>query len=97
MIKYGFDTYMDNESYSTDFAQDNCNKVFIDVVNSSTMFTTKLSVVVKDCKNTILCISQEGKSNEKDYKLAYTLALREAFDSFNVLKIMFIQLKKFWE
>lgn len=86
MQKYGFETYLDNETYSTSFASDNCNKVFIDVVNNSNLFTTKLSIIVKDCKNTILFKSEEGKSNEKEFKVAYTMALRQAFDNFSVLK-----------
>jgi hypothetical protein len=86
MQKYGFETYLDNETFSTSFATDNCNKVFIDVVNTSNLFTTKLSIIVKDCKNTILFQSEEGKSNEKEFKVAYTMALRQAFDNFSVLK-----------
>jgi hypothetical protein len=87
MQKYGFETYLDNETFSDAFASDNCNKVFIDVVNTSNMFTTKLSIVVKDCKNTVLFQSEEGKSNEKEFKVAYSLALRQAFDNFSVLKL----------
>ncbi len=86
MEKYGFETYLDNETYSNDFASTNCNKVFIDVFSNSNMFTTKLSVVIKDCKNNVLFISEEGKSNDKEFKVAYNLALRQAFDNFSVLK-----------
>ena len=84
--KYGFETYLDNETYSTSFASDNFNKVCMDVVNNSNVFTTKLSIVVKDCKNNILFQSEEGKSNEKEFKVAYTMALRQTFDNFSVLK-----------
>lgn len=87
MQKYGFESYLDNEKFPSDFANNNCSKIFIDVVNNSNMFTTKLSIVVKDCKNTILFKSEEGKSNEKEFKVAYTIALREAFDNFSVLKL----------
>ena len=86
MEKYGFETYFDNETYSDGFASENCNKIFIDVENNSNLFTTKLSVVVKDCKNNVLFKSEEGKSNEKEFKVSYNLALREAFDNFGVLK-----------
>jgi hypothetical protein len=84
--KYGFETYYDNETYPTDFAATNCNKIFIDILNNSNMFTTKLKVVVKDCKNNVLYTSDEGTSREKEYKLAYNEALRLAFDNFGVLK-----------
>jgi hypothetical protein len=47
---------------------------------------TKLSVVLKDCKNTILFTSVEGKSREKEYQTSYNQALREAFNSFETLE-----------
>lgn len=43
-------------------------------------------MVLKDCQNNVLYTSQEGKSKEKDYKTAYTQALREAFASFDLIK-----------
>lgn len=86
MEKYGFEAYLDNDKFPSDFANNNCSKIFIDVVNKSNLFTTKLSIVVKDCKNNILFTSEEGKSAEKEFKVAYTIALREAFDNFSVLK-----------
>ncbi len=86
MEKYKFETYLDNEVFPEDFAKDNCNKIFVDVLDNSTMFTTRVTVVIKDCKNTILFTSTEGKSKEKEYKAAYNQALRMAFDSFTILK-----------
>ncbi len=84
--KYGFETYYNNETAPDDFVNSNCNKIFVDIVNNSNMFTTKLKVVIKDCKNNILISSEEGSSREKEYKVAYNEALRMAFDNFSVLK-----------
>lgn len=92
MEKYKFETYLDNEVFPEDFAKDNCNKIFVDVLDNSTMFTTRVTVVIKDCKNTILFTSTEGKSKEKEYKAAYNQALRMAFDSFTILKTHSYQL-----
>ena len=86
MQKYDFEAYYDNEKYPMDLANNNCSKIFIDVVDNSNMFTTKLKVVIKDCKNNILISSEEGASREKEYKVAYNEALRMAFDNFSVLK-----------
>jgi len=86
MEKYGFETYLDSDILPADFARSNCNKIFIDVVNSSSVFVTKLKVIIKNCSNTIIATSDIGTSNEKEYKVAYTQALRKAFDSFTVLK-----------
>lgn len=85
MQKYGFETYLDSEILPADFAGNNCNKVFVSIENNSSLFITKLKVVLKDCKNTVLFISDEGRSKEKEYKVAYTQALRQAFASFDKL------------
>ena len=85
--KYDFETYFVNESAPDDFINSNCNKIFIEVLNNSNMFTTKLKVVVKDCKNNILATSLEGTSKEKEYNVAYNEAIRMAFDNFGILKM----------
>ncbi len=82
MEKYGFVTYYDTDSLPVELANQNCNKVYLDVLSKGNMFTTKLTIVIKDCQNKILFTSVEGKSREKEYKVAYTQALREAFASF---------------
>jgi hypothetical protein len=85
MEKYGFVTFFDTDILPIEVAENNCNKVFVEVQSNGNMFMTKMSVVLKDCKNTILFTSVEGKSQEKDYQISYNQALREAFNSFNSL------------
>lgn len=85
MQKYGFVTFFDTEVLPDEVAGDNCKKVFVDVQNNGSVFLTKISIVLKDCKNTILFTSVEGKNREKDYQVSYNLALREAFNSFETL------------
>ena len=84
--KYGFETYYNNETAPDEFVTSNCNKIYIDVLENNNMLTTKLKIVVKDCKGTILATSEEGTSREKEYLVAYNLALRMALDNFGVLK-----------
>ncbi|MBY0487714.1 MAG: hypothetical protein K2P85_11085 [Flavobacteriaceae bacterium] len=86
MQKYGFETYYDNETAPDDFVNSNCNKVFVDLVASNSIFTTKVKVVIKDCKGSILMSSEEGTSRDKEFKTAYNEALRMAFDNFLALK-----------
>jgi hypothetical protein len=86
MEKYGFVTYFDTDILPTEIANQNCNKVFVDVISNGNMFMTKLTVVLKDCKNEILFTSTEGKSREKEYQVSYNQALREAFGSFDTLE-----------
>lgn len=45
------------------------------------MFTTSLTLLLKDCQGNIVFKSKEGKSREKEYRVSYNLALREAFTS----------------
>ena len=85
MEKYGFVTYLDTDVLPTEVANQNCNKVYVDVLKGGNMFVTKLTVVLKDCKNNILYTSAEGKSREKEYNVAYNEAFREAFKSFDNL------------
>lgn len=86
MQKYGFDTYLSNETAPDDFIANNCNKVFVDVIPNNNFFTTRVKVVLKDCRGTVLYTSEEGTSKDKEYKVAYNQALRMAFDSFSILK-----------
>lgn len=85
MEKYGFVTYFDTDILPQEASFSNCNKVYVDIQSSSTMFTTILKVVLKDCTDKVLFTSGEGRSREKDNKIAYPIALREAFSSFDAL------------
>ena len=86
MGKYGFVAFLDNEILPDEVLNNNCNKVYVDVVKPGGVFTTKLSIVLKDCKNNVLFTTAEGKSREKEFKIAYNEALRDAFKSFEILK-----------
>lgn len=86
MEKYGFTTYLDTDVLPDEVLNNNCNKVYVDVTDSSNFLTTKVKVVLKDCKGNILFTSAEGKSKEKEYRVSYNQALRAAFQSFETLK-----------
>lgn len=86
MQKFGFETYYNNETAPDDFIANNCNKIFVDILTNSNLFTTKVRVVLKDCKNNVLFTSEEGTSRDKEFRVAYNEALRMAFDNFAVLK-----------
>ena len=90
MEKYGFVIFFDTDILPVEVAENNCNKVFVEVQSNGNLFMTKLSVVLKDCKNTILFTSAEGKSREKEYQTSYNQALREAFNSFETLGYKYI-------
>lgn len=83
--KYGFITYFDTDVLPVEVANQNCNIAHVDLLSDGSLFVTKLTVVLKGCRNEILFTSADGKSREKEYQVAYTHALREAFKSFDQL------------
>lgn len=84
--KYGFVTYFDSDVLPNEVVESNCNKVYVDVKSNGNLFVTKLTVVLKDCKNAVVYTSIEGRSREKELQVAYNQALREAFSSFDKLE-----------
>jgi hypothetical protein len=86
MEKFGFVTYFDSDILPSVVAENNCNKVYVDVKSNGNLFVTKLTVVLKDCKNEVLFTSMQGKSREKELQVAYNQSLREAFSSFEKLE-----------
>jgi hypothetical protein len=77
----GYEVYYDTDTMSNDIANNNCNKIYINVLENNSVFQTKLSIEIKDCKNQVLLTSTEGKSREKEFRVAYNNALREAVNS----------------
>lgn len=91
MKQYGFDAYFDTDNLPNDFLTTNCNKIFLDVISNSGVFTTKLLVVLKDCKGTVLYTSKEGSSRDKEYAIAYNQSLRMAFESMKNLNYRYTE------
>lgn len=83
--KYGFKAYLDSETLPDELIETNCNKLYADVISSGNFIRTKLQVVLSDCKKNVLYQSAIGTSKEKEYRVAYTQALRSAFQSFDQL------------
>lgn len=85
MEKYGFITYMEGDSIPAAVFNDNCNKLYVEVINVGNFFTAKLKVTLSDCKKNVLFTSAVGVSKQKEYNVAYNEALRNAFKSFDGL------------
>ncbi len=86
MQKYGFESYLSTEAQPAEFSNTACNKLYLDLIEDNGIFITKLAVVLKDCRGTVLATSPMGKSKEKDLATAYAESLREAFDNFKLLQ-----------
>lgn len=84
--KYGFTTFFDTEELPAEIINSNCDKLYADVISSGNFIRTKLQLVLKDCRKNIVYQTEIGTSKEKEYKVAYTQALRAAFQSFDTLQ-----------
>ena len=83
--KYGFKAYMASDSIPNEVVNASCRKLYADVVKDNTILTTKIKLVIKDCKDKIVYETAFGKSIEKGLDRAYNQALREASKSFDKL------------
>ncbi|MCF7561166.1 hypothetical protein L3X39_11005 [Sabulilitoribacter multivorans] len=83
--KYGFQTLFEGEDYPEDLTTNRCLALKSNVKKDSGLFKTKLTVQLKDCNDKLVFISEVGESREKEYKVAYNLALRDAFKSFETI------------
>lgn len=84
--KYGFTAILDDETYPEDLASNRCLALKADVKNDKGFLKTKLFVVLKNCKNETIYTSEIGQSKEKEFRVAYNLALRDAFKSIKTIK-----------
>ncbi|TBN01359.1 hypothetical protein EYD45_13210 [Hyunsoonleella flava] len=83
--KHGFSALMEGSDYPQDLTMDRCLALRSNVIKGTGMFKTKLNVVLKDCNDRVVYTSEVGESREKEFKTAYNIALRAAFDSFKAL------------
>mgnify|MGYP005820159867 CR=1 FL=1 len=89
LIKYlftgkGFNTLYDDQ-LPDDLKLNRCLALQVDLQDDSTMFSTKTTINLKDCNGNIVFSTMEGLSKEKQYKEAYSEAIRESMRSFNAI------------
>ncbi|WP_125221138.1 hypothetical protein [Maribacter algicola] len=86
LVKYllserGFNTVYE-DTLPKDLASDRCLGLWVYLLDDSSMFTTKTTLVLKDCNGADIFETQQGKSKIKEYRSAYNEAIREAMQSF---------------
>lgn len=92
--KASFNALLEDEKLNEDLASDRCLALTSIVNSNSNMFSTKVTIVLKDCFNNVVFTSKEGKSKNKDYKKAYHEAIRSAFKSIETLNYKYVPVKK---
>lgn len=81
LTKMGFEAFYDNEDLPLETAGERCSRVFVNVEKISSLLSTKLVVVFRDCENKEINRSDVGVSKAKEYRLAYPEALNNAFET----------------
>ncbi len=79
----GFVVFWSNEVLPQTLAANRCTALIAEITQRKAMFSTNLTVLLKDCSGNIIFKSKEGKSREKEFNVAYDQALRDAFSSLN--------------
>lgn len=87
LVKYLFNGKGFNAIYDDDLPLDlrvnRCLGLMVQLQDDSNMFTTKTIIVLKDCNGKEVFRTMEGVSKKKEYKEAYSEAIKEAMRSFN--------------
>ncbi len=82
--KYGFHAFFENELPQV---ISRCEGLKADVIKEGGFIYTKLAVVLTDCNGNEIYRSPQGKSKLKDYRQAYSQALRRAFENIERLEV----------
>ncbi|CAL2075169.1 hypothetical protein [Tenacibaculum sp. 190524A05c] len=79
--KNGFNAFLSDDNFPEDLAQNKCLALTAVLKDDSGMFSTKTTLLLKDCYNEVVFTGEEGKSKIKDFKRAYHDAVRKTFSS----------------
>jgi hypothetical protein len=85
----GFDAYLSSDVLPEGFIDYNCNKVFVNAIDESSLFSTKIKIEFKDCKSNILFTTDLSESRIKDFAPAYNQALLATLKTFDKAKYKF--------
>lgn len=93
LVKYLFEQKGFNALYGDELPDElnsnRCLGLWVDLIDGSSMFTTKTKLVLKDCAEKEVFATKDGKSKNKEFKAAYSDAIRDAFDSFNTVNYVY--------
>ncbi len=94
LIKYlftqnGFNTIYD-DALPAELNGNRCLGLLVFLDDQSSMFTTKTSLVLKDCASKEIFITLQGRSKEKNYNEAYNEVLTDAFESIKALDYEYV-------
>ena len=91
--KADFNVLYDDE-LPEDLYKDPCIAATTDLIKQSSMFQTKITIIMKDCEGNVVFSSTEGASRSKDYQEAYHESIKESFVPFEVMGYQYKPVKK---
>lgn len=77
----GFVAFRNRDTLPPALAANKCLALRAEVVERKSLFSTNLTLYLKDCQGNTIFKSKEGKSREKEFQDAYPEALSQAFAS----------------
>ena len=77
----GFTVFWSNGNLPQNLAANRCTALLVEVTQRKALFTTNLTILLKDCSDNIIFKGKEGRSWEKEFPVAYNEALKNAFAS----------------
>lgn len=80
LVQNGLNAVYDDE-LPEDLNHNRCMGLLVDLLDDSSMFSTRITATFADCKSVEVYRTQQGSSKEKEYKTAYNESLRMAFNS----------------
>lgn len=85
----GFETFYQGDDYPEDLNANPCLALTAIVVDDSGMFTTKLFIALKDCRDKEVYRTSEGRSKIKEFDKTYIDAIKKSFVSIENLNHSF--------
>ncbi len=89
----GFDTVYDG-SFPMDLQADPCLGLKADLVDDSTLFSTKASIALRDCNGVVVFETYQARTKIKEYEQAYKEVISEAFGALRGLNYRYSPKKK---
>ncbi len=81
--KQNFTAFTNRQELPEDAINNGCLVLHASLINSSSIFNTKVAVQFENCRKEIVFTSQIGESRDKKYIVAYNEATRNAFKTFS--------------
>lgn len=79
--KEGFTVYYNDEILPENIVYGKFNVLYFNLIENSGFLSTNITAELKDFQNNIILKGEEGKTREKDFAKAYTLATKSTLNS----------------